>query len=60
MLYNLKNKIAINLDKLLCAQPWCKYYLRFYLVDEIINIEFDTEEEVIEAMNELVEATKNV
>lgn len=64
MLYNLKNKIIINLDKLLYAEPLCtgrnQYYLRFHLVEEATSIEFETEEEVIEAMNELVEVTKNV
>lgn len=66
MLYNLKNKIVINLDKLLYAEPVCRernqYYLRFYLVDVDWqkSIGFDTEEELIEAMNELMEATKNV
>lgn len=64
MLYNLKNKIIINLDKLLYAEPLCtgrnQYYLRIYFVGEQTSIEFDTEEEVIEAMIELGEATKNV
>lgn len=60
MLYNLKNKIVINLDKLLYAEPFYKYYLRLCLVGEETSIEFNTEEEVIEAMNELMEATKNV
>lgn len=70
MLYNLKNKIIINLDKLLYAEPFLctgrnQYYLRLHLVDEQTSIScdsisFDTEEELIEAMNELVEATKNV
>lgn len=60
MLYNLKNKIVINLDKFLYAERLYKHYLRIYFVGEQTSIEFDTEEEVIEAMIELGEATKNV
>ena len=64
MLYNLKNKIVINLDQLLYAEPLCtgrnQYYLRFHFAEDQRSISFDTEEEVIEAMSELMEVTKNV